>query len=193
VHVICPKCSFYLAVEISGRRQQADCPQCGSFAGEPDREGGLLVKCVCPECGLGHAVDVLAARPAFDCSDCGHPMKLRDREALVKLAEVWRLRSEAPPLKDAHAEATARVNLDEMDLAPDLVARVPASVAAAYGCVPIRWEHDVLTVAIAEPVREGVLEDLALIFGCTVQGAASPRAAVERAIRRAYGGAAEGD
>lgn len=187
MHVICPDCSFYFQVEISGRRQQADCPQCGAFPGKPDHEGGLVVKLVCRRCALGYAADLLASGGSLHCSGCGAAPKKRDRVLLVRLADVYRLRGHESSARARHTEAKGRVNLDDMEIIPELIWRVPASIAMAYCCVPIRFEGDVLTVVLAEPVREGVLEDLSFVLKCPVHGAASPRATVERAIRRWYG------
>jgi hypothetical protein len=185
VNVICPRCSFYFAIEISGRRQQAECPQCGAFAAAPDPEGGLVIKLVCRRCAVGYPVDVGSARGAVCCPICGAEPKRRDRDTLAKLKDAWRLRRTGRP--EAEQEAAALVNLDEMDLTPKLVQRVPRSLALAYTCVPIRFENDVLTVAMPERVQRGVLEDLAFVLRCTVQGAAASRVAVQRALDRCYG------
>ncbi|MHC4249420.1 MAG: GspE/PulE/PilB domain-containing protein [Planctomycetota bacterium] len=187
MYVICPECSFYYKIEISGRRQQADCPQCGVFPGRPDHEGGLVVKIICGRCALGYAADILAPGGSLHCSGCGAAPKQRDGRLLERLAEVYRLRSHESSARARHADAKGRVNLDDMDIQPDLILLVPASIAVAYCCVPIRFEKDVLTVVLAEPVREGVLEDLSFVLKCRVHGAASPRATVQRAIRRWYG------
>ena len=187
MHVICPECSFYFEVEISGRCQQADCPQCGAFPGRPDHEGGLVVKLVCRRCALGYAADLLAPGASLHCSGCGAAPKKRDRDLLARLAEVYRMRARPSSARERHTESQGRVNLDEMEIERHLIWRVPVSIAHAYCCVPIRFENDVLTVALGEPVREGVLEDLSFVLKCPVHGAASPRAAVERAIRRWYG------
>jgi hypothetical protein len=184
--VVCPGCSYYFAVEITGRMQQIDCPQCSTFAGSQDPEGGLMVKLVCRTCALGYPVDVSARRASFGCSGCGTEPKLRDRETLKKLHEAWRLRLVERRESDG-ADAKALVNLDEMDLTPVLTAKVPRSLALAYRCIPIRYENDVLTVAMPDRVQRGVLEDLAFVLRCVVQGAAAPRVAVERALRRCYG------
>ncbi len=133
-------------------------------------------------------MDVLAARVSLACSGCGAAPKQRDKKLLERLGEVWRLRALPASSGEAqHRDATGRVNLDEMDIGPDLVARVPASVALAYRCVPIRYENEVLTVALADFVREGVLEDLAFVLRCTVHGVASPCSAIERELGRLYG------
>jgi hypothetical protein len=184
--VICPRCSYYFPVEVTGRRQQADCPQCSAFAGAPDREGGLVVKLVCRRCAVGYAVDVAAPRPSLVCSVCGAAPKVRDREMLAKVAAVWRLRL-CEKREVERPDPTPLVNLDEMDLAPGLARRVPKSLALAYGCVPIRFENDILTVVMADQIQRGVLEDLAFVLRCVVQGAAAPRLAVERALERCYG------
>jgi hypothetical protein len=184
--VVCPGCSYYFSVEISGRRQRTDCPQCGTFAAVRDPEGGVLVKVACWHCGLGYPVDISTRRAAAVCPGCGEEPKLQCRETLRKLDEVWRLRLRDKPGLD-RAEASAQVNLDEMDLDQSLTCRVPRSLALAYKCIPIRFENDVLTVVMPERVREGVLEDLAFVLRCAVQGAAAPRSAVERALEKCYG------
>jgi hypothetical protein len=187
VHVICPECSCYFTIEISGRLQQADCPKCGAFPGRPDQEGGLVVKVACRRCALGYAVDILAGDGSLNCPGCGAAPKERDGRLLERLREVYRMRKHESSARARHTDAKGRVNLDEMEIKRHLIWRVPISIALAYCCVPIRFEDDVLTVALAEPVQEGVLEDLSFVLKCRVHGAASPRAAVERAVRRWYG------
>jgi hypothetical protein len=188
VTVICPSCSFYFAVEISGRRQQTDCPQCGAFAGTPGRDGGLVVRCVCRSCGIGHRVDVLTERAGLACPACGADAKRRDRELLEKLGGVWRQRQSPHGGAPGPPEPPGRVNLDEMEIDAGLAALVPESVALAYRCVPIRFEDGVLTVALPEPVKAGAVDDLALVLDRAVQAASTPRAALERALARVYGG-----
>ena len=184
MHVICPKCSFYFPVEVSGRRQQADCPQCGAFAGSPDHEGGLIVKCVCRRCALGYPVDALAPRAELACPSCGLEPKHREKRLLARLSDIycWRRSSPEPP-PETGAEL---VDLDEMDVGPSLAARLPSSMAFAYRCVPIRFEDGILTVALAGAVREGVLDDLSMVLGCPVHGAAAAKAAVSRLLRKIY-------
>ena len=187
MHVICPECSFHFKVEISGRRQQADCPQCGAFPGRPDHEGGLVVKVFCRRCALGYVADILAPAGSLHCSGCGGAPKQRDGRLLARLAEVYVMRARPSSARERHTDSQGRVNLDEMEIQRHLIGLVPESIAVAYCCVPIRFEDEVLTVVLAEPVREGVLEDLSFVLKCQVHGAAAPRAVVERAIRRCYG------
>ena len=192
MNVICRKCSSLFSLELSGRRQRMDCPECGSFAGEPDREGGLVVTLVCRRCMLGYPIDVLAPRMALVCPGCGAVPKVSDRALLHKVAEVRRFRRESHGKPPDRSDTSLRVNLAEMEIAPELVARVPGSIALAYRCVPIRFEKDVLTVVLAEPVREAVLDDLSLVLKCDVQGAAARPADVQRLLDRYYGTAEGG-
>ncbi len=192
VNVICRKCSFLFSLELSGRRQRMDCSDCGSFAGEPDREGGLVVTLVCRRCMLGYPIDVLASRMALVCPGCGAVPKVSDRALLRKLVEVHRFRRESHGRPADRGDSTLRVNLAEMEIATDLVAKVPGSIALAYRCVPIRFEKDVLTVVLPEPVREAVLDDLALVLKCEVQGAAARPADVQELLDRYYGTAEGG-
>ncbi len=192
MNVICRKCSSLFSLELSGRRQQIDCPQCRTFVGEPDREGGLVVKVVCDRCMLGHPIDVLASRMALVCPGCGAVPKVSDRTLLRKVVEVHRFRGESHGKPPDRSDTSLRVNLAEMEIAPELVAKVPGSIALAYRCVPIRFENDVLTVVLPEPVREAVLDDLSLVLKCDVQGAAARPADVQRLLDRYYGTAEGG-
>jgi hypothetical protein len=187
VNVICHKCSSFFILELSGRRQQTDCPQCKAFVGEPDREGGLVVKLVCRRCLLGYPVDVLASKMALVCPGCGATPKVRDQALLRKVAEVRRLRRQPDRKPGGESDSSLRVNLAEMEIAPGLIARVPGSIALAYRCVPIRFEKGVLTVVLPEPTRDAVLEDLAFVLKCEVQGAAARPVDVEKLLSRYYG------
>lgn len=182
IDVICHKCSFCYKVEISGRRQQTDCPKCGAFAGVVDQEGGLIVKYVCSRCSKNYPVDVMAVAMAAACPECGNEAKLAARALLRRLAEVWRLRCSDAGLHDE----PGLVNIEEMDIGEELLARLPRSLALAYRCVPIRFENGILTVAMSDAGRAGALEDLSLILGIPVRSALVQEAALEKALRKFY-------
>ncbi len=83
------------------------------------------------------------------------------------------------------------VNLDEIKIAKDVVEKVSPTMAKVYKVIPIKFENNVLTVAMADPLNVSVLDDLRFMLGCELQGAVSNEEAVNRAIDQYYAGATE--
>ena len=80
------------------------------------------------------------------------------------------------------------VELDEIEVSPELLERVSSSVATVYRIVPISFEDGKLTVAMADPLNIKILDDLRFLLDCEVRGAVSNEAAVARALDRYYAG-----
>lgn len=78
------------------------------------------------------------------------------------------------------------VNLDDMELAPEVISRVSASVAQVYRVVPVRFRDGVLTIALADPSHLKTLDDMRFLLNCEVRGAVSSEASVDRAIQTYY-------
>ena len=83
------------------------------------------------------------------------------------------------------------VDLDAMDIMDDVIARVSPSIASIYRVVPVKFENNVLTVAMADPVNVKILDDLRFLLDCEIRGAVSNEAAVARALDRYYAGIQE--
>jgi len=83
------------------------------------------------------------------------------------------------------------VDLDNFDITEDLIARVSPSIASVYRVIPIRFEHNTLTVAMADPLNVKTLDDLRFLLDCEVKGAVSNEPAVARFLDRNYAGVQE--
>ena len=83
------------------------------------------------------------------------------------------------------------VDLDALDIPEDLIARVTPSISTVYRVVPIRFENNVLTVAMADALNVKTLDDLRFLLDCDVRGAVSNETAVARALDRYYAGVQE--
>ena len=83
------------------------------------------------------------------------------------------------------------VDLDSFDITEDLVARVSPSIASVYRVIPIRFENNTLTVAMADPLNVKTLDDLRFLLDCEVKGAVSNEPAVARSLDRDYAGVQE--
>jgi type IV pilus assembly protein PilB len=83
------------------------------------------------------------------------------------------------------------VEMDSLDVPDDIVARVSPSIATVYRIVPIKYENNVLTVAMADPLNVKTLDDLRFLLDCDVKGAVSNEQSVARALDRYYAGVQE--
>ncbi|MBM4087075.1 MAG: pilus assembly protein PilB [Planctomycetes bacterium] len=83
------------------------------------------------------------------------------------------------------------VDLDKVEIPPDVIERIPASMAQVYKVVPISFENNALTLALADPLNLKVLDDLRFLLDCELKGAVSNPEAVERAIEKYYSGQQE--
>jgi len=83
------------------------------------------------------------------------------------------------------------VDLEAMDLAPDLIEKVSPSIATIYRVVPIRFEDNTLTLAMAAADNVKALDDLQFMLQCEVRGALADGEAVDRAIHKYYAGQSE--
>jgi type IV pilus assembly protein PilB len=79
------------------------------------------------------------------------------------------------------------INLDKLEIPGGVIKRVSASIARIYKIIPVKWEDNVLTVAMADPLNAHTLNDLSFLLGCEVRGAISSEEHVERSIEKHYG------
>jgi len=83
------------------------------------------------------------------------------------------------------------VDLEHMEVKDDIVKKLSPSMANIYRIVPIAFENNVLTVAMADPMNVNALDDLRFLLNCEVQGAVASEKAVVDAIERYYGSETE--
>ncbi len=120
------------------------------------------------------------------------------REALEKQKEMKRLLGQVLIdlgfVKEADIVMVLReqtgmpsINLGQLEIPGDILKRVSPSVARIYKIVPVSWEDNTLTVAMADPLNVNTLNDLPFLLGCEVKGAISVEEHVQRAIEKHYG------
>jgi type IV pilus assembly protein PilB len=84
------------------------------------------------------------------------------------------------------------VNLEDVKSTPAAIAKVPDTMANLYKVLPISFEDDVLTVAMADPSNIPALDDLKNFLGIRqVTAQLAPQKAIEEAITKAYAGKEE--
>jgi len=79
-----------------------------------------------------------------------------------------------------------RVDVNRMQVSHEVLGRVSSDIARFYNIVPIRFDDGVLTVAMADPLNLGIIDDLTQILGCKVRGAVSNEGAIAAFIKNNY-------
>jgi len=64
---------------------------------------------------------------------------------------------------------------------------LPAGLVHTHHVVPLRYEGDILIVAVTDPLNLAALDDLRLILGCSVKAVSSRERDIVRIIRDRYG------
>lgn len=79
-----------------------------------------------------------------------------------------------------------RVDLTKLQIPDEILHKITPDIAKFYNVVPVRERDGVLTVAMADPLNLGTLDDLRQILGQEVQGAVSNQHEVNEFIEQNY-------
>lgn len=80
-----------------------------------------------------------------------------------------------------------KVDLSEVSIGGDVIALVPADLVSKYNILPLWREDGRLAVAMVDPFRPQVMEDLRLVSGCLIQRYYAEPLQLEHAVLRFYG------
>ena len=78
------------------------------------------------------------------------------------------------------------IDLDNTELNPDIVKKIPEASARKYNVIAIEKMGRRLTVATNDPINFYALEDLRVITGCSINTVMATKAALNRAIGMIY-------
>jgi type IV pilus assembly protein PilB len=104
-------------------------------------------------------------------------------EILVKLGFVGR---EDILLALAAQMGMEVVDLNEIEISPEALNKVPPTMAKFHSIVPISFVDNVLTVAMANPHDVSVLDDLRYNLHCEVKGAVASEEGIKEALEKFY-------
>ncbi len=85
------------------------------------------------------------------------------------------------------------VDLEKQTIPESVITRIDASTATLFRVMPVRFEKDVLTVALADPLNVNMLDDLEFMVNSRIRGVIGDEKAIDAAISRHYGAAAGQD
>ncbi len=83
------------------------------------------------------------------------------------------------------------VNLRNINIPRDVIARIPAKFAVYYKVVPVRFESDLLTVATSHPLDINVIDGISLIVPFKIRTVLASEKDIAEAVRKYYGVGAE--
>ena len=78
------------------------------------------------------------------------------------------------------------INLEEMEIAKDIIDKIPASMSRSYKIIPVKFDNNILTVAMFNPLNINILDDLRFTLGCAIKGALSDETSLNKAIEKYY-------
>lgn len=78
------------------------------------------------------------------------------------------------------------LDLDNTELIPDVVKRIPEATARKYNVIAVSKIGKRMTVATNDPVNFYIFEDLRVITGCSITPVLSTKASINRAIGKMY-------
>jgi type IV-A pilus assembly ATPase PilB len=79
------------------------------------------------------------------------------------------------------------VNLENLEVSPDLIDFLPTSMAKIYQVVPVRKDGNKLYVAMSDPTNLGTLDNLRLLLECEIHPVIAAPEDIKEAIRKYYG------
>ena len=79
-----------------------------------------------------------------------------------------------------------RVDLDELEIPPEVIDKMDAMTARSYSVVPIKFEAGRLTVAMADPTNFRALDELHMLLDYDITGALAEPSSLVRALDKYY-------
>jgi hypothetical protein len=189
VALVCPGCRsnplLYFCGVPSTRRHPDDLAALLMKEGVLSEVAADVARELKADAGLPHFVEFLISLHYVKTEALEMLLRRRAPAAWIEGARMT-FEPQGPVAATGAPQDGARVHLDDWPAGPDLVKRVPRTIARVYRCVPVWGDGAVLVLAVDDPgkVRR---EDLAGLLQCDVRLVRAPREQVKAAIARHYG------
>lgn len=84
-------------------------------------------------------------------------------------------------------DSSRPISLTSVEIAPDVIAKIPPSVVQIYKIVPLEFKGNELTIAMADPFNIQIIDDLKFRLGYEVKGLFAEEDDIKKAIAKYYG------
>jgi type IV pilus assembly protein PilB len=113
--------------------------------------------------------------------------QIQTGEALCKVLAKLGFLSEQEFLDALSARSGMKtVNLDKTQIDKEALKLIPSSSARLYNVLPIKFENQILWVALADPFNINILEDLRFLCGYPIQGVIASEDKIREKISQVY-------
>ena len=79
------------------------------------------------------------------------------------------------------------IDLDNYDIEPEVVEKVPQDFAREHHLVPVELDDDQLTVAMSDPLDLDVMDNLRFLINCNVECVLATKQDIDKALQKYYG------
>lgn len=79
------------------------------------------------------------------------------------------------------------ISLEDIEISPEVIKMISPSISQIYNIVPVRFEDNVLTIAMSNPHDVSVLDELRYTLHCEVKGAVASEDSINAAREKYYG------
>ncbi len=83
------------------------------------------------------------------------------------------------------------IDLKKVEIPKGVVQKVSASIAKVYKIMPVKFEENMLTVAMSDPLNVNITDDLRFMLGCSVKGVIAKEDEILESIQKHYGESGE--
>ncbi|MBN1817365.1 MAG: Flp pilus assembly complex ATPase component TadA [Sedimentisphaerales bacterium] len=108
--------------------------------------------------------------------------------------KIGQLLLELGYVKERHLSETlaaqagiTRVNMEHLNVSPDILNLLPAELASKYNVFPLERQNGRLTLAMADPFDSLAIEEIRLVTGLSIRRRYGSPADLEKAIHQYYG------
>ncbi|MDX9702109.1 MAG: ATPase, T2SS/T4P/T4SS family [Candidatus Auribacterota bacterium] len=130
------------------------------------------------------AIDKIDATQAQQIRERSRQSGKSSRDTIIELGF-------AQPLEIAKALAyqfgMEVVSLSKEQIDSDLVKLVPREIAYKYRIMPVRYENEILTIALSDPLALDVMENLRFELNCEVEGIVAIEEDIIKTLEKFYG------
>jgi len=78
------------------------------------------------------------------------------------------------------------VSLADMEIPPEMLAKITEPMAQLYRIIPLKFEDDTLTIAMCDPQKLQILDELRTFLGFNIRAAVCTERDMQRALERYY-------
>ena len=78
------------------------------------------------------------------------------------------------------------INVDELEISKEVIEKITSPMAHSYKIIPVKFDKNILTVAMSNPLNINMLDDVRFTLNCQIKGVLSDEERFNRALQKYY-------